>query len=76
MNGDANLMGVEIVGINKAHIVSGDNRQTFLFRKGNGGMQIPLFVSTSGADEFQVKPIGKVLLIKAQALINQRHIAT
>ncbi len=75
MNGDTNFVCIEIVRINKAHIIGGDDRDTFLFRQRNGGMKIPLFVSAPGADEFQIEPVGKVLLVKIQALIDKRHIS-
>ena len=76
MDRDANFVGIKITGLKEAHIVGGNHRQPALFSQRHGGMEIALFIRTTGTDQFQIITIREVLFIERHTLIHQRHIAT
>ncbi len=75
MDGDANFMGVKVVGIDKAHIVGCHHWQSMLFCQRHRGVQITLFIRTAGADQLQVEAIREIFFIKIDTLLHQRAIA-
>ncbi len=76
VNGNANFVRIEIFCVDKADFIGGDDRDALGNRQFNGGMQIALFVLTTGADQFQIVAIGEMLLVKRQTLRNQGIVAT
>ncbi len=75
VDGDANFMGVKVVGIDKAHIVGCHHWQSMLFCQRHRGVQITLFIRTAGADQLQVEAIREIFFIKIDTLLHQRAIA-
>ena len=72
---DADFMGVEIAGVEKADIVGRHHRQAARFRQRHGGVEIGLFILSTGTDQLQKIAVREMLFVEGDALFNQRHIA-
>ncbi len=75
VNGDADFVGVEVAGFKEADIVGRHHRQAARFRQRHGGMEIALFILTTGTDQLQKIAVREMLFIESDALFHQRHIA-
>ncbi len=75
MNGNADFVGVEVAGFKEADIVGRHHRQTARFRQRHGGVEIGLFILSTGTDQLQKIAVREMLFVEGDALFNQRHIA-
>ena len=76
MNRHANFMCIKITGLQEAYVVSCHYRQLSLLSQCYSKMEIALFIWTAGPDQFEIITIGKILLIKIDALMRQLLITT
>ena len=67
---DADFMGVEIAGVEKADIVGRHHRQAARFRQRHGGVEIGLFILTTGADQLKKITVREMLFIERDALFH------
>ncbi len=75
VNGNADFVGVEVAGFKEADIVGRHHRQTARFRQRHGGVEIGLFILSTGTDQLQKIAVREMLFVEGDALFNQRHIA-
>ena len=63
-------MGVEIAGVEEADIVGRHHRQAACFRQRHGGVEIGLFILTTGPDQLKKITVREMLFIERDALFH------
>ena len=75
VDGDPDLVGVEVIGVEEHHLVGGHYRQLELGGNGHRHMQIDLLVGATGAQQLEVIGIREVGLIEGDALLGHLAVA-
>ncbi|MNQ06853.1 hypothetical protein D3C85_196190 [compost metagenome] len=75
MDGDPDLVGIEVVGPEEYHLVGGHHGQIELGGDGHRHVQVDLLIGAAGAQQLQVVGIREVSPVEGETLLHHLAVA-
>lgn len=75
VDGDPDLVGIEVIGGEEHHLVGGNHRQFELGGNGHRHVEVDLLVRAAGTQQLQVVGIREVGLVEGEAMLHHLAVA-